>query len=110
MNFKKYATFLLLLILCLPLSAQDDKTASDAKITIKGQLIDNSGEPIIGANVIEEGTTNGVITDLDGRYKLIVNANSNIQFSYMGYATQTLKAKSVPSIITMKEDSELLVR
>lgn len=84
------------------------KTASGKQITIKGQVIDNLGEPVIGANIIEEGTTNGVITDIDGNYALTVNSASKIQVSYIGYTTQVLKAGSIPSIITLKEDSELL--
>lgn len=108
MNFKNYVTLLLLLIFCLPLSAQVGGNTSGATITIKGQVVDNLGEPIIGANVLEEGTTNGVITDIDGRYTLVVGTKSNIQISYIGYASQTLKANAIPSIVTMKEDSELL--
>ncbi|MCD8182524.1 MAG: secretin and TonB N-terminal domain-containing protein [Bacteroides sp.] len=54
------------------------KTTTDKQITIKGQVIDNLGEPVIGANVIEAGTTNGVITNLDGDYTLTVNSGSNI--------------------------------
>lgn len=84
------------------------KSTSNRQITIKGQVLDNLGEPVIGANVIEEGTTNGVITNLDGNYTLSVNSNSKIQVSYIGYTTQVLKANSIPSIITLKEDSELL--
>lgn len=84
------------------------ETASGKQITIKGQVIDNLGEPVIGANIIEEGTSNGVITDIDGNYTLAVNSGSKIQVSYIGYATQVLKASAMPSIVTLKEDSELL--
>lgn len=83
-------------------------SASGKQITIKGQVIDNLGEPVIGANIIEEGTSNGVITDIDGNYTLAVNSGSKIQVSYIGYATQVLKASAMPSIVTLKEDSELL--
>lgn len=82
--------------------------ASGRQITIKGQVIDNLGEPVIGANIIEEGTSNGVITDIDGNYTLAVNSGSKIQVSYIGYATQVLKASAMPSIVTLKEDSEML--
>lgn len=84
------------------------ETASGKQITIKGQVIDNLGEPVIGANIIEEGTSNGVITDIDGNYTLAVNSGSKIQVSYIGYATQVLKASAMPSIVTLKEDSEML--
>lgn len=84
------------------------ETASGKQITIKGQVIDNLGEPVISANIIEEGTSNGVITDIDGNYTLAVNSGSKIQVSYIGYATQVLKASAMPSIVTLKEDSEML--
>ena len=77
-------------------------------VTVKGQVVDNLGEPVIGANVLEEGTSNGMITDIDGNYSLTVNEGSNIQISYIGFATQTLKAKNLPAVITLKEDSEML--
>lgn len=84
------------------------KADTGKQITIKGQVLDNLGEPVIGANVIEEGTANGVITNLDGQYALTVKSGSNVQISYIGFATQTLKASSMPSVIKLKEDSELL--
>ena len=73
MNLKKYVFLLLLVLFCLPMSAQD------GKVTVSGEVVDNQGEPVIGANVLEVGTTNGVITDLDGRFKLSVNSKSEIQ-------------------------------
>lgn len=101
MNLKTYV-FLLLLVLCLPLSAQD------GKLTVSGEVVDNLGEPVIGANVLEVGTTNGVITDLDGRFKLSVDSKSEIQVTFIGYTTQTFKAKAVPAKIVLKEDNEML--
>lgn len=58
--------------------------------------------------MLEEGTSNGMITDIDGNYSLTVNEGSNIQISYIGFATQTLKAQNLPAVITLKEDSEML--
>ena len=105
MNLKTYV-FLLLLVLCLPLSAQD------GKLTVSGEVVDNLGEPVIGANVLEVGTTNGVITDLDGRFKLSVDSKSEIQVTFIGYTTQTFKAKAVPAKIVRSEEhtSELQSR
>ena len=102
MNLKKYVFLLLLVLFCLPMSAQD------GKVTVSGEVVDNQGEPVIGANVLEVGTTNGVITDLDGRFKLSVNSKSEIQMTFIGYTPQTFKANAVPAKIILKEDSEML--
>lgn len=102
MNLKKYVFLLLLVLFCLPMSAQD------WKVTVSGEVVDNLGEPVIGANVLEVGTTNGVITDLDGRFKLSVNSKSEIQVTFIGYTPQTFKTNAVPAKIILKEDSEML--
>ncbi|WP_080903173.1 TonB-dependent receptor [Parabacteroides sp. Marseille-P3160] len=62
---------------------------SQAK-TVKGKVLDEQGQPIIGANVVEKGTTNGTITDLDGNYSVSVDnpQRAVLQFSYIGYNTQ----------------------
>ena len=52
-----------------------------------------TGEPLIGVSVLETGTTNGTITDLDGNFALKVNENAALQFSYMGYQSLELKSK-----------------
>lgn len=54
-------------------------------VTVKGQVVDEKGEPIIGANVIVEGTTNGMITDLDGNFSLQCPVGSTLKTSYIGY-------------------------
>lgn len=82
--------------------------SSGHEITIKGQVVDENGEPVIGGNVIAEGTTNGTITNIDGYYTLTVAPDARIQVSYIGYTTQTLKAGSIPSVIKLQEDSKLL--
>ena len=55
------------------------------KKQITGTIVDGKGEPIIGANIIEEGTTNGTITDIDGQFSLNVTDNATIKVSYIGY-------------------------
>lgn len=76
--------------------------------TASGVVLDASnGEPIIGANVIEKGTTNGTITDFDGNFVLIVQPGAVIQVSYMGYKTQELPAAENMRV-QLGEDSELL--
>lgn len=76
---------------------------------ITGTVIDASGVPIIGANVMVKGTTNGTITDLDGKFTLNVPAGAVLLVSYIGYANQEVKVGNSSSLfITLKEDTELL--
>lgn len=76
---------------------------------VKGTVLDPLGEPVIGANVVEKGTTNGIITDLDGTFTLHVSPDAVLEISYIGYVTQTVpvKGKSVVSV-TLREDSQAL--
>lgn len=76
---------------------------------ISGIVKDNKGEPVIGANIIEKGTSNGVITDLDGRFDLNVDNNAKLIVSYIGYNSQEISVagKSIVEII-LKEDSKAL--
>lgn len=79
-----------------------------AQVAVKGTVTDESGEPIIGANVLEVGTTNGTVTDFDGNFALSVKKEGvNLTVSYMGYVSQTVKAEKTMKI-TLKEDSEAL--
>ncbi len=76
---------------------------------ITGTIIDASGVPIIGANVMVKGTTNGTITDIDGKFTLNVSAGAVLQISYIGYANQEVKVGNSSDLsITLKEDTELL--
>ena len=103
MNLKRLAkralATLSLSMLCLIAFAQGHQ--------ISGTVIDGTGEPIIGANVLEVGTTNGVITDIDGNFKLSVQPNAKIQVSFIGYITQTVTVGSQKNIkVTLKEDAQ----
>ena len=75
---------------------------------VKGLVLDAStGEPVIGANVIVKGTTNGVITDLDGVYELNAPAGAVLQISFVGY--KTIEVKAEPNMkVNLKEDTETL--
>lgn len=77
-------------------------------IQVTGKVIDNLGEPMIGVSVLEKGTTNGIVTDLDGNYSLNVPQGATLVFSYIGYMTQEQTVTSGTLNITMKEDNELL--
>lgn len=78
-------------------------------IEISGTVLDSGKTPIIGASVLEKGTTNGIITDIDGNFTLSVSPNGTLSISYVGYQTQEIhiNGKTVFNI-TLKEDNELL--
>lgn len=79
------------------------------KKQITGKVIDIKGEPVIGATVMEKGTTNGTITDFDGNFVLSAPQGASIEVSYIGYQTQQLVAKAgKPMSVTLKEDTEVL--
>ena len=82
-------------------------TAMAQQVTVRGTVQDAFSEPIIGANVLEVGTTNGVITDIDGHFTLTVSSGATLHFSYVGMKDLTQKAQPNMSI-TMEEDSELI--
>ncbi|MFW9612997.1 MAG: carboxypeptidase-like regulatory domain-containing protein, partial [Macellibacteroides fermentans] len=70
------------------------------QVPIQGTVISETDNlPIIGASVIEKGTTNGTITDLDGNFTLNASSGSVIQISYVGYLTQELPVKGIPKQI-----------
>lgn len=76
---------------------------------ISGSVKDVNGEPIIGATVMEGGTTNGTITDFDGNFVLEVADGAELDISYIGYQTQKLRAQSGKLLaVTLKEDAEIL--
>lgn len=76
-------------------------------INVTGLVVDAAGEPVIGASVVEKGTTNGNITNVDGKFTLTVKTGAILQISYVGYQTQEIKATKMMKIV-LKEDSELL--
>lgn len=68
------------------------------KIVVSGLLTDENGDPIIGANVMEKGTKNGVISSIDGRYRITVSPNAILQFSYIGYNNEEKTVKNATTI------------
>lgn len=85
-------------------------TAMAQNKSISGIVVDQLGEPIIGASIIVEGTTNGTITDFDGNFTIQdVPENAQLKVSYIGYITQSLAVKGTSSFrITLDEDMQLL--
>ena len=79
------------------------------KKTITGVIKDESGLPVIGANVVEKGTANGTITDAEGKFTLNIASNATLAVTYIGYVTNEVPVSGKNSVsITLKEDSELL--
>lgn len=117
--FKNNQKRLLVLLLCsgfIAVSYPSEIMAKNNSITttqqtkqVSGKVTDVNGEPIIGASVLEKGTTNGVITNLDGEFSLTVQSKTVLEISYIGYKTQTVNASPGKMVqVTMSEDMETL--
>lgn len=79
---------------------------SQQSIRVTGTVVDETGEPITGANIAEKGTTNGTITDIDGAFSLTVKAGAILKISYIGYAEQEIKASvNAPMQIVLQENT-----
>ena len=91
----------LLLVMCATISAFAQK------VSVKGTVTDRQNEPIIGASILEQGTSNGVATDLDGNFTIQVDKNATLRISYIGYKTRTLKASSTMKIV-LEEEANML--
>ena len=76
--------------------------------TVTGTVVDNQGEPLAGVNIVEKGTSNGTMTDIDGKYSLSVATGKTLVFSFIGYTSQEVVASNSKINVTMSEDSELL--
>jgi iron complex outermembrane receptor protein len=104
-SLRKMGILSLMLFLCL--------ATVFAQTTVKGKVLDEFGESIIGANIMEKGTTNGTITDLDGNYSLTINnaQRTVLQFSYVGYNTKeeavngrnAINVSLEPSVVNLGE-------
>ena len=77
------------------------------QIEVKGSVADPAGEPIIGATIMEKGSKNGAITDIDGNFKLKADAKAMLEVSYIGYETQTVKAAPTLNIVLNEVASQL---
>ena len=76
---------------------------------VTGRVVDSTGEPLIGATILVEGTTNGTVTDIDGNYTLNTTANAKLVFSYIGYAAQTIPVGGKGTIdVTLKEEANTM--
>jgi len=92
----------------VPTALQAAVAQQDSRI-VTGAVADKNGEPIIGANIMEKGSTNGTITDVDGKFSLNVKANAVLQVSFIGYATQEIKVGEQKTIyVKLNEDAQLM--
>ena len=95
----------LFLTVCLLASV----AASAQEKTVTGTVTDALGDPLIGATVLVQGTSNGVITDIDGRYSIQATPENTLDFSYVGMVKQAVKVGSQSVInVQMKDDSQML--
>ena len=96
----------LFLLVCLVLSGT---TVFAQEKTVTGVVTDSFNEPLIGASIVVQGTTNGVITDLDGKYSIKVTPGATLQFSYVGMEKQSVKVGNQSVInVQLKDDSQML--
>lgn len=120
MRKEKAAQLLFFLLVCqggnvlyadLPAVTSDyvaNISAQTDKITVSGKIVDTSDTPLVGVSVLEKGTNNGTITDMDGSFTLSVNEGAELAISYVGYQSLTVNAKESLGVLVMKEDTELL--
>ena len=99
----KLNKFLFLLMSFIMISA----TALAQKRVYTGQVVDDQNEPVIGASVIQKGTSNGGVTDIDGNFSVSVDEGATLVVSYIGYASQEVVAADGMRI-TLKTDQEML--
>lgn len=96
-------TMLLTLFLMLPFYVLSQKVA------VTGEITDENGEPVIGVTVMEKGTTNGTMSDIDGKFSINVKPSSVLSVSYVGYVSQQIPVKGVSHLkIVLKEDNQML--
>ena len=101
MNRKAWLALVMVLCLSFPALAQ--------KITVSGTVTDPTGEPLIGASVLVQGTSNGVATDFDGNYQIAVDANGTLVVSYVGYETQNVAVAGQTTVnVVLQENSVML--
>lgn len=108
-NFKKITKAFLMTMLSGMLMILSANAQTGATINVRGMVTDIAGEPIIGANILVQGTSSGTITDYDGNFTLQVPADGILEISYIGYRPQSIPVNNRTTInITMEEDTELL--
>ena len=88
---------------------KNEVSAVQQQQVVHGVVLDESGEPIIGANVKVVGTTSGTISDMDGKFSLNAPTGSKVEISFIGYQTQVITVQGRTNLkVVMREDSKLL--
>jgi len=82
-------------------------SVTQSSTIVKGQIVDAEGEPIVGATVVEIGTTRGTVTDLDGKFQLNSPANAKLRITYVGYKTVETKAQDGMKIVMQHDNAQL---
>ena len=106
MKIKKH--ILIPLMVLLLFGSMDAMAAIEQAIQVKGKVVDNIGEPVIGANVVVKGTTTGEITSIDGSFAIDAVKGSTIVVSFIGYLSQEVKVTGNFLNITLENNTELL--
>lgn len=83
------------------------QSVTQSSTIIKGQIVDAEGEPIVGATVVELGTTRGTVTDIDGNFTINSNANAKLRISYVGYKTVETKAANGMKVVMQNDNAQL---
>ena len=83
-------------------------TLAFAQNRVTGVVTDKTGEPLIGVNVLEKGTTNGTVTDIDGKFTVDMPQGKTLVFSFIGFVTQEIKVTSNVVNVVLNEDTKTL--
>lgn len=113
---KRFVSLLGLASVCLSLSAMpegnsvslDTNYSAQQNKVVKGRVIDQNGDAVIGASVLVKGTTRGTITDVDGNFSIDVAKGETLVISYIGYVNQEIVPTGKNLSIVLKEDTEVL--
>ena len=90
-------------------AAEASAQTSQGSMTVRGRVVDNAGNPVVGAAVIQTGTTNGTVTDIDGKYSINVPSTATLAVSFIGYDSQTqvVEGRSTIDFTLTEESTEL---
>lgn len=109
MKLRKTRLWLIPLMVCLFLgSSVNVMAAIEQTMHIKGKVIDSTGEPVIGANVLVKGTTIGVISDINGNFSIEAKKNATLLISFIGYKSQEVKVTNAIMEVVLADDTEML--
>ena len=109
LKFKKSRKAFLMTVLSSMLMILSVSAQTGSTINVRGTVKDVTGEPVIGASILLQGTTSGVVTDYDGNFSIQAPGNGTLVISYVGYITQTIAIQNRSSLeVILQEDMELL--